>query len=230
MNGHSTHVSVGLIEWDKEHRIIMYILPAHTTTLSHQSKHWNMVPKKPYIPTFTLIPSSFFSDHCVKLYRWRCITFQNAPRILQPLDVGCYGPLHRVYNNECHKPMRLTSSVITRYIGEISSLAYTKASSSENLQTDFQKTGIYPLNAADIDPLTLATSEKFEPVDVHVPESITNSGDAPQSETEAPFFLQSWSVIGPGQDRERGHKIPRRCLGKLSVWLPHYRKYRRNIR
>ena len=33
-------------------------------------------PQKPDILTFTLIPSSFFSDHCVKLYRWMCITFQ----------------------------------------------------------------------------------------------------------------------------------------------------------
>ena len=32
--------------------------------------------QKPHILTFTLIPSSFFSDHCVKLYRWMCITFQ----------------------------------------------------------------------------------------------------------------------------------------------------------
>ena len=33
-------------------------------------------PQKPHILTFTPIPSSFFSDHCVKLYRWMCITFQ----------------------------------------------------------------------------------------------------------------------------------------------------------
>ena len=33
-------------------------------------------PQKPHILTFTLIPSSFFSDHCVKLYGWMCITFQ----------------------------------------------------------------------------------------------------------------------------------------------------------
>ena len=33
-------------------------------------------PQKPNILTFTLIPSSFFSDHCVKLYRWMCMTFQ----------------------------------------------------------------------------------------------------------------------------------------------------------
>ena len=33
-------------------------------------------PQKPHILTFTLIPWSFFSDHCVKLYGWMCITFQ----------------------------------------------------------------------------------------------------------------------------------------------------------
>ena len=33
-------------------------------------------PQKPHILTFTLIPSSFFSDHSVKLYRWMCITCQ----------------------------------------------------------------------------------------------------------------------------------------------------------
>ena len=37
-----------------------------------------MVPQKPNILTFTLIPSSFFSDHCVKLYGSMFITFQMA--------------------------------------------------------------------------------------------------------------------------------------------------------
>ena len=41
-------------------------------------------PQKPHILTFTLIPSSFFSDHCVKLYRWMCITFQ-MPLVFLPL-------------------------------------------------------------------------------------------------------------------------------------------------
>ena len=35
-----------------------------------------MYPEKPHILTLTLISSPFFSDHCVKLYRWMCITFQ----------------------------------------------------------------------------------------------------------------------------------------------------------
>ena len=169
MDGHSTHVSVGLIEWAKEHRIILYILPAHTSHL------------------------------------------------LQPLNVGCYGPLQRVYNNECHKQMRLTSSVITRHnVGELASRAYTKALSPENLQTAFQKTGIYPLKAAAIDPLTLAPAEVFKPVDI--PEPITNSGDAPESETvtEAPNFFDSRevSLVQVKTEKEATRK-PRRCLSKI---------------
>ncbi|KAK3100399.1 hypothetical protein FSP39_019286 [Pinctada imbricata] len=141
MDGHSTHVSVGLIEWAKENKIVFFILPAHT---SH---------------------------------------------ILQPLDVGCYGPLQRIYNNECHKQMRLTSTVITRYnVGELASRAYTRAMSPENLQTAFKRTGIFPLDVAAIDPLTLTPAEVFKPVDISAEDSqpITNNGDAPQSETRVP--------------------------------------------
>ena len=39
----------------------------------------------------------------------------HTSHILQPLDVGCYGPLQRTYDNECHKTMRQNLSIITRY-------------------------------------------------------------------------------------------------------------------
>lgn len=70
LDGHKSHVSVGLVEWAKLKNIIIFILPAHT---SH---------------------------------------------ILQPMDVGCYGPFQRMYNAECHKFMRQTSSAIngTTYV------------------------------------------------------------------------------------------------------------------
>ncbi|CAG2236348.1 unnamed protein product [Mytilus edulis] len=63
--------------------------------------------------------------------------------ILQPLDVGCYGPLQRtcIYDNKCHKNIRQNYSVITRYkICELACKAYQKALSSENLQSAFRKT------------------------------------------------------------------------------------------
>ena len=53
LDGHKSHISLDLLEWAKERKIILFILPAHT---SH---------------------------------------------ILQPLDVSCYGLLHKMYNSEC---------------------------------------------------------------------------------------------------------------------------------
>lgn len=55
LDGDKSHTSVGLVQWEKERNIILFILPAHT---SH---------------------------------------------ILQPLDVGCYEPMQRMLNAECHK-------------------------------------------------------------------------------------------------------------------------------
>ncbi|CAG2252971.1 unnamed protein product [Mytilus edulis] len=60
----------------------------------------------------------------------------HTSHILQPLDVGCYWPLQRIYDNECHKTIRQNSSVITKYnICELACKAYQKALSPENLQS-----------------------------------------------------------------------------------------------
>ncbi|XP_053374904.1 uncharacterized protein LOC128547163 [Mercenaria mercenaria] len=71
----------------------------------------------------------------------------HTSHILQPLDVACYGPFQRIYNNLCHKVMRQTSDAITRYnIREIACKAYSKDLCAENLHAAFQRTGIYPIN------------------------------------------------------------------------------------
>ena len=58
-DGHKSHISPSLIEWAKEHNIVLFVLPAHT---SH---------------------------------------------ILQPMDVGCFGPFTKIFNSECHKLLKL---------------------------------------------------------------------------------------------------------------------------
>jgi hypothetical protein len=68
MEGHSTHISVGLLEWAKSTNIVIFILPAHTSHL------------------------------------------------LQPLDVACFGPFERMYNNVCHRTLRLSPCYITSII------------------------------------------------------------------------------------------------------------------
>ncbi|XP_052097897.1 uncharacterized protein LOC127732747 [Mytilus californianus] len=86
----------------------------------------------------------------------------HTSHILQPLDVGCYGPLQRTYDNECHKTMRQNSAVITRYnICELACKAYQNALSPENLQSAFGKTGIYPLDKSVINTDQLKPSEVF---------------------------------------------------------------------
>ena len=104
-DGHTSHVSLSVLQWARENNIIILILPAHT---SH---------------------------------------------VIQPLDVGCFGPLQKVYNSECQKYMRANiGATISKFvIGEIGSKAYSKGLSPENLRSSFRKTGIYPFNRSEYD-------------------------------------------------------------------------------
>lgn len=115
LDGHKSHVSVGLVEWAIQHNIYIFVLPAHTSHL------------------------------------------------LQPLDVGVFGPFQRMYNNLCHKFIRCTSGIITRYnVCELACKAYTKALSADNLQSAFKKTGICPLDMNAIDKSKLIPATLYE--------------------------------------------------------------------
>lgn len=97
-DGHRSHVSVDLIEWARDHNIVLFVLPPHT---SH---------------------------------------------ILQPMDVGCFGPLQIKYSQECTKFARLHHRVVTRYdVCSLACKAYLSALSPCNLSSSFQKSGIFPL-------------------------------------------------------------------------------------
>ena len=86
----------------------------------------------------------------------------HTSHILQPLDVGCYGPFQRIYNNKCHKTMHTNSSVITRYnVCEIACKVYPKAFSPTNLQSAYKKAGVFPLDRNAVSEMTLAPAEVF---------------------------------------------------------------------
>ena len=131
LDGHKSHVSVGLTEWAMQHNIFIFVLPAHT---SH---------------------------------------------ILQPMDVAIFGPFQKIYNALCHKFIRTTSATICRYnVCELACKAYSKALSSDNLQSAFRKTGICPFDKDAIDKTKLKPAEVFNessPVD--------NSNDQDSQET-----------------------------------------------
>jgi hypothetical protein len=93
VDGHKSHINEETITWAKDHAVIIFVLPPHTS--------------------------------------W----------VLQPLDVGCFGPFSRLYNSEAKKFMsNHPGQVITRYqVAEVACKAYSQALSPQNLQNSFKK-------------------------------------------------------------------------------------------
>ena len=97
-DGHRSHISLSLIEWAKQNKLILFVLPPHT---SH---------------------------------------------ILQPIDVGCFGPSEVLFQAEVKKFTRQKSSTsVTRYICGLVCKVYDKALQGDNLRVAFRRTGTYPL-------------------------------------------------------------------------------------
>ena len=76
----------------------------------------------------------------------------HTSHFLQPMDVGIYGPLQKIYDSLCHQKTRTTSAVIMKEdVCQLACAAYMKSATSENLMSAFKKTGIFPLNRDIID-------------------------------------------------------------------------------
>ncbi|MES9879448.1 MAG: helix-turn-helix domain-containing protein [Sedimenticola sp.] len=108
----------------------------------------------------------------------------HSSHLTQPLDVGCFAPLKAIYNAECQRFMRENpGQQITRYrVGKLSSVAYLKALSPENLVSSFRKTGIHPLENT-IDPV------KVMPATVY---AVAQENDDQEGTSE---FLNSRKIV-----------------------------------
>lgn len=115
-DGHRSHISLSLIEWAKQNKIILFVLPPHT---SH---------------------------------------------ILQPMDVGCFGPFEVLYQAEVKKITRQKSGTsVTRYdICGLVCKVYDKALQGDNLRAAFRRTGIYPLKKTAVSEDQLMPSLVFK--------------------------------------------------------------------
>ena len=87
----------------------------------------------------------------------------HTSHLLQPLDVGVFGPFKHYYHSECsmflHKNI---GRVITRYdIAALACKAYLKATTPQTVQNAFKKTGVYPLKQDAIPEEALYTAEVF---------------------------------------------------------------------
>jgi hypothetical protein len=87
----------------------------------------------------------------------------HTPHILQPLDVGCFGPLQKIYNKECSSYLRknLGQVVCRLNICQISAKSYSLALSPENLRSSFRRAGIYPYNTEAVPSYPLKPSDVY---------------------------------------------------------------------
>ncbi|XP_053391999.1 jerky protein homolog-like, partial [Mercenaria mercenaria] len=70
----------------------------------------------------------------------------HTSHVLQPMDIGCFGPLQLKYSQECTTFARLNHRVVTRYdVCGLACKAYAAALNTINLQSAFKKAGIFPL-------------------------------------------------------------------------------------
>ena len=73
----------------------------------------------------------------------------HCSHILQPKDIGCFGPLQVINNQECLTFSRLNHKLVTRYdVCSLACKAYTAALSPTNLRSAFAKAGIFPFQTA----------------------------------------------------------------------------------
>ena len=97
---------------------------------------------------------------------------QHCSHILQPMDVRCFGPFQKNYNQECQAFSRNQGRVVTKKdVCRLPCKAYTAVLSPANLRSAFDIAGIFPVKEpsdmtsllqAKIAPSTLYVNEDFQ--------------------------------------------------------------------
>ena len=86
----------------------------------------------------------------------------HTSHVTQPLDVGVFGPLKKMYYAGCSDYMlKNPGASVTKYdLASLTCKPYLKAMSAENLISAFRKTGVFPVNKNAILPVE-TTQEKY---------------------------------------------------------------------
>ncbi|XP_062566908.1 uncharacterized protein LOC134229216 [Saccostrea cucullata] len=101
----------------------------------------------------------------------------HTSHILQPMDVGCFGPFSKIYGNECHKFQRTHAGSVNKYnICNLACKAYTAALSPNNLRGAFRRTGIFPF-----DPSVVSLGNAFLASDTRKELEVNDDDQAPNS-------------------------------------------------
>ena len=128
----------------------------------------------------------------------------HTSHFLQPMDVGIYGPLQKMYDSLCHKKTRTTSTVIMKEdVCQLACAAYMKSATPENLISAFKKTGIFPLNRDIIDSNIFAPAEVFhnENINVTMNDVVVNDSQSVVVEVEERGLVTKEEVGGMDDSR-----------------------------
>ena len=124
-----------------------------------------------------------FIDYCDKHKILLCLYPPHSTHTLQPLDICLFGPLSQAYSSELaqflHKSQGLTS-ITKRDFFRLFNAAWQIAFRSENIQSAFEKTGLWPFNPERI---ISRFAEHIEPA------------ASPDSSSGAPIQAEDWAAI-----------------------------------
>ena len=92
----------------------------------------------------------------------------HTSHLLQPLDVGVFGPFKVSYYNECRNYLQKhPGQIITRYVCRLTANALSHTMIPGNIIGSFKWTGIYPFNASVVTDEQLAPSTSVNPPKQH---------------------------------------------------------------
>ena len=135
-------------------------------------------------------------DHNIILF----VLPAHTSHILQPMDVGCFGPFEKILNGMRHTHMRhhATTGIDKYALCEIACKAYTIALTPNNLQASFRKSGIYPLDPCAVNPSSFMPATVFTPSEAYSPAtsaapSVTAADDT--TDRCKAFFKTAQSVL-----------------------------------
>ena len=145
----------------------------------------------------------FARNHDITLF----VLPPHTSHLLQPLDVACFGPLQKFYDQEAQKfLLQNPGRVISRYdVASVASKAYMKALSPSNLISAFRKTGIHPLHSSE------EALQKLPPEKIN-PSKIFRKPQSHGTESTVDDFLKSKSIETIVESSEKVVKKVRNTL------------------
>ncbi|XP_041372513.1 uncharacterized protein LOC121385794 [Gigantopelta aegis] len=143
----------------------------------------------------------------------------HTSHVLQPMDVGCFGPFETIYSGMKHTYLREhATSGIDRYsLCEIACKAYCSALTPVNLQASFRKTGIYPFNRSVLKPSNFLPATVFSSTKIaRQQESGTVTTDVSPSQCNK-FFRSAEEAITRNARPTKKRKVLSAVVGGKAI-------------